>query len=71
MASGYPSETNKILGNILSVLGSGGYSYPFPLVTTAERSALTGMKIGAHVLDTDISAVYVYNGSIWVQAYNL
>ena len=54
---------NKLTGN------QNGYSYPFEKVTTAERTALTGMTAGAHVYDTDENSVFYYNGNFWIQAY--
>jgi len=50
-------------------IDTGSYSYPFPRVTTAQRGSLTGMTEGAHVVDMDLDAVYVYDGASWVAAY--
>lgn len=66
----YGDGTNLFIKDIdITSGGLNGYSYPFPRKTTIERGALTGMKKSAHVYDTDLNAVFYYNGSTWIQAY--
>ena len=38
--------------------------YP-PVVTTAQRNALSGMTQGAVVYDSDLDTLCFYNGSAW------
>lgn len=45
------------------------YAYPFPRVTTTQKNALTGMTVGAHIVDITLNEVWWYNGASWVKAY--
>ena len=38
--------------------------YP-PVVTTGQRTGMSGLTAGAMVYDSDIGSLYFYNGSTW------
>ena len=38
--------------------------YP-PVVTTSQRTGMSGLTAGAMVYDSDIGSLYFYNGSTW------
>ena len=38
--------------------------YP-PVVTTSQRTGMSGLTAGAMVYDSDIGSLYFYNGSAW------
>jgi hypothetical protein len=65
-----PTFTNGAFTGVsdvpLRVVSTVGGTIPHPKMTTAQRTAITGLIEGIGVYDTDIHKPYWYNGTSWI-----
>lgn len=64
---GIGTETPTTIFEVVSTIHA---SKPYPVMTLAQKTAITGMTVGSHVYQTDgVEGVYVYKSTGWQFAY--
>ena len=63
----HTTTPDGILDCTPDTIDTGSFAYPFPRLTTTQRTALTGVSDGACCYDITIHALFIYENSAWVQ----
>lgn len=66
---GAPGGTPRPDDVLFQVAATDRASVPFPLMTTVQKNALTGMAEGDCVFDITLNSPCFYDGSVWVTLY--
>ena len=62
IGTGSPNAAAKV-----HVVSTGKGAIPYPVMTTAQRTAISGPLEGLGVYDSDENALFLYDGSTWVE----
>jgi hypothetical protein len=59
------SHTGTPTGASIDLSGASCFAYPWPVMTSAQRAAITSQPAGSTVFDSDYQTLWCFNGTSW------
>jgi hypothetical protein len=59
------SHTGTPTGASIDLSGASCFAYPWPVITSAQRAALTSQPAGSTVFDSNYQTLWCFNGTSW------
>jgi hypothetical protein len=59
------SHTGTPTGASIDLSQSGAFAYPWPVMTSAQRAAITSQPAGSTVFDSNYQTLWCFNGTSW------